>query len=566
MSVALTDDVAEGSPSSAGPRPRPGRRGRIAALVGSGVFITAYYTVTARALDGFQMHNDLGIQYYLARLTSRGAVPLIDFEHGWNTASWYLSALLYRIADGNPSTWVFLWGRGGFILAGLAMLVIAWRVRLPPAWILGLTATWIVLTHVPHNKYAVPLVWVAILLPAAESGGGPEGSDQPSLAWPRALRVAAAATVFWAHVELAVLLAIGTAMFDLLGARHGSVRRRLITAVHAPVGVAVGLVTQMVVYAALGLSPRAFLTQAIGDWTVTDFGPLFDFPLGTPNTIRMLLFPIVLLVPFVPLLWRRLSDPTRLLAMCNLAMGLIAIRRPGDGHVAAGGTLMATVLVLGAHDLASRRADLVAALRRAWQDRGPAAVGAALLGAAWYLGGLLAGFRIASFLAIVALTLVCLAAVMVERRTEATVASVVALGMAVTLGVASVGNQLVTEVRRDRGLEETQMIGEAVRADLERCAAGGTDVWIVPSPLTLYDELEVTNPTPFYAFWYNFEGQHDRLLDMIDDRQIPVIMQVGSWPQSMQPVLPQLQQRYTVCAQPVVEATGQTVTLWRHQR
>lgn len=522
--------------------------------VAAGVFIAAYYTLTAQALDGFQLHNDLGIQYYLARITAEGAIPLIDFEHGWNTASWYVSAVLYRLADGNATAWVFLWGRGGFILAGVAMLVVAWRVRLPPAWIAGLTGVWIVLTHVPHNKYAVPTVWAAILLPV----GG-----RRSLGWDRALRVGAAATVFWAHVELAVLLAVGTAMYDLVGARRGSVAQRVVTAAHAPLGVVVGLVSQIGVYWVLGLSPGDFVSQAIGNWTVTDFGPLFDYPVLAPFSIRMALFPAMMLVPFVPLLWRQLSDPTRFLAMCNLALGLIAIRRPGDGHVAAAGTLMALVLVLGAWNLTGGREDLRASFRGVrttdWR-----VLLATVGGVVWYVLGLVAGFEVSSLLAIVAVTMVALSGVVAEKITDLPAASLGALVMAGLIALGGVGNHLWQTVTADEALQETALIADAVRAEVDRCADGNRDVWVVPSPLTLYDELQLTNPTPFYAFWYNLEGERDRIITLMDEGSIPMIMQVGSWPQSMTSLREPIQQRFSVCAEPRVEQTGRVITLWTY--
>lgn len=522
--------------------------------VAAGVFITAYYTLTARSLDGFQLHNDLGIQYYLARITAEGAIPLIDFEHGWNTASWYLSALLYRLVDGNATAWVFLWGRGGFILAGLAMLVVAWRVRLPAAWIAGLTGVWILLTHVPNNKYAVPTVWAAMLLPVDRGR---------SVGWDRALRVGAAATVFWAHVELAVLLAIGTAMYDLVGTRRGTFGQRAITAVHAPLGAVVGLVSQVVTYRMLGMSTQTFVGQAIGNWTVTDFGPLFDYPVSAPSSIRIALFPVMMLVPFVPLIWRKLSDPTRFLALCSLALGLIAIRRTDDNHVAASGTLLALVLVLGVWDLTVRREKIGASLHALrltdWK------VGVAVLaGAAWYAVGLFAGFQISSLLAIVGLTLVALSGVVAAGLDDFAAASVGAVVMAGIIAVGGVGNHLRQTVSADEAEQETALIAEAVRSEVDRCAGGSGEAWVVPSPLTLYDQLGLTNPTPFYAFWYNLEGERDRLITRMDEGSIPMIIQVGAWPRSMESMVEPIEERFSVCAQPRVETTGQVITLWTH--
>ncbi len=530
----------------------PTNRARLAVTVAAGMFITAYYTLTARALDGFQLHNDLGIQYYLARATADGAVPLVDFEHGWNTLRCYLSAGLYRLVGGNATAWVFLWGRGGFILAGIATLIIAWRARLSARWIAGLTGVWIVLTHVPHNKYAVPAVWAAVLLPA---------DDRVPLSVRRALRVGAAATVFWAHVELAVLLAIGTAMFDVVGRRDGDLRERVLTGLHAPLGVVVGMASQVAVYAMLGLAPSAFLEQAVGAWTVTEFGPLFGYPFLAPFTIRMALLPIALLVPFVPLVWRRLQDPARFLAMCTLALSLIAIRRPGDGHTAAAGTLIAVMLVLAARDLSGRWAEVsdevMTSVRR------PAAIAWVVLGIGWYAVGLQAGFNVSSLIAIVALTMVCLSGALAERMWALPAASVGALLAAVVVLAVGVGTHLTQEVASDDALLETRLIAEAVGPSLQDCTAGERDVWVVPSPLTLYDALPIDNPTPIYAFWYNLGAEHERIIGWMDDGTIPVILQVGAWPESMLPIVGQIEARYEVCVQRTVAATGGLVTVWR---
>lgn len=512
--------------------------------------MAVYYVLTARALDAFQLHADLGIQYYLARITAEGAVPLVDFEHGWNTASWYLSALYYRLADGNATAWLFLWGRTGFLFAGAALIVIMWRRRLRPAWIAGLTATWMLLTHVPHNKYATATVWVAVLLPAWGR----------RTATARVLRVGMAATVFWFHVELATLLAIGTALYDVFGERDGSWRDRLSTALHAPAGLAVGLASQVAVYAALGLAPAAFLSQAIGDWTVTEFGPLFDYPLGAPNTIRMALFPASVLVPFVPLLWRRLSGDVRLMALCHLALSLIAIRRPGDGHVASAGTLLALVLGLGALDLSRHDDALRAALRRAREW--PRALPALATGALWYGIGLQTGFRTASLLAIVALTLVVLGSIVASRRDDLRLASVGALLTAAVVVVGATGNHLRLQVAADDALGETVLIADAIRGDVDRCVGPQRRAWVVTSPLPLYDELALSNPTPIYAFWYNLEAQAEELVAAMDAGEIPAIIQVTPWPESMTPIVDDIEARFDVCAQVGVESVNRQITVW----
>ena len=63
-------------------------------LVGLGhlaltIFAVSYGAYSMAALDYRSLINDLGAQYYLSKITSEGAVPLVDFQHGWNAGSWW---------------------------------------------------------------------------------------------------------------------------------------------------------------------------------------------------------------------------------------------------------------------------------------------------------------------------------------------------------------------------------------------------------------------------------------------------------------------------------------------
>ena len=64
-----------------------------------------------------------------------------------------------------------------------------------------------------------------------------------------------------------------------------------------------------------------------------------------------------LLVAFVPLVWRRLSDTTRLVAALHLGLALVAIRKMGEMHIGAASVLLALLGVLGAFDLVRSLAD-----------------------------------------------------------------------------------------------------------------------------------------------------------------------------------------------------------------
>lgn len=512
--------------------------------------MASFYVLTTRAVAAGGLHADLGIQYYLARATAGGAVPLVDFEHGWNTAHWYLSALMYQVAGGNATGWLFLWGRSGLLMGAAAVLIIAWRRRLPAVWLAALVPTWMLLTAIPHNKYATATVWVAILLPV----WGQRTSTG------RALRVGGAATVWWFHVELAVLLAIGTAIYDLFGA-EGGWAARLRTAAHAPIGLVIGAATQVAVYAGPGLPAGEVLSQIVSDSAVTEVGPLFGYPLLEPNTIRMAVYPASLLLPFVPLVWRRLSGDTRLIACCHLALALIAIRRPGDGHVGSAGTLLALLLVLTARDLSG--SDLAARVRGVRPS--PAVLITGLGGATWYAVGLGAGFRVESLVAIVALVLTALASVVTaDRLAPREVAlSLGAVAAAVALVVGGAANHLRLTIGADDALRETVAIAEAVRADIDACVGSAREAWVVTSPLTLYDELALTNPTRIVAFWYNLENQADELAETMRAGEIPAIVQVTSWPAAMAPLVPVIEAEFEVCAETPVPAVNRRVTIWR---
>jgi hypothetical protein len=515
-------------------------------LLGSVPLVVAYYTVQMRALAGDALRGDLGIQYTLARLTAEGAVPLVDFEHGWNAGAWYFSALLYRLAGAEPTLWTFLWGRAaGFVLAGLAMLAIAWRLRLEPWWAAALVPLWMLVTHVPNNKYAVPLAWLLVLLPVAATRGTARAV---------VLRAGIVATVWWFHVELAVLLGAGTAMYDLFGARDVAPRDRLLRAGAVGAGLAAGALSQIAVYAALGLAPADLLAQLLFGQAET-VEANFAYPLGAPSTFRTLVYPATLLLPFVPAVWRRLTSPTRLVAFLHLSQALVAIRRTDDNHIAAAATLLALLVVLVVRDLLRSR-ELPALAPLAW----PAAFGGALAGAAWVGVALLAGFRVPSRLALVGLVLACLAAVAAARGGDRPWGSAGAVGAITLVLAAGLAGHVRTQVSASDADARAEAIAAAVAPDVERCLAGDRRAWVVADPLTLYDHLDLRNPTPFYLFWYTFEHETERVTAMLEAGAIPAIVQVGAWPASMRDMVPAVEAALQPCA--AVEATGDVVTIW----
>jgi hypothetical protein len=547
---AVTAERSETVSAASRHRPSDGRARRAVGVSGA-VLLLLYHGSRLAALGPDALNADLGVQHYLGRVTAQGAIPLIDFEHGWNTGSWYFNAALQLLSGGNPTLWLFLWGvLFGPVLAGVALLVIAGRLRLPPAWMAALLAAWVVTIHLPHSKYAVPMVWALILLPIGRAG---------RRSWAIALRVGMTATVFWFHAELAVLLGAGTAMYDVFGAREHPPAERLARLLATGGGLLLGLGSQIAVYAVLGLAPGEVLRQVITGQTDV-FGLHFNYPLFAPSTFRMLVYPASLVLPFVPALWRSLSESTRFIAFLHLGQALVPIRRPGDGHVGAAATLLALLVVLVLWDVAAQRG-----IRMPRVPEGTARLGAAagvLGGATWFGLAIAAGFRVESLVAIVLLCVLCLVGVVAAAGGPRPWASIGAMGAAVLLLAGGFGLRSAREVSADAGLEQATEIAAATASAVERCAPE-RQAWVVPSPLMLYETLGVENPTPFHHFWYTLEAEHDRVQALVEAGRIPTIIQPYGWPESLEPLIPYLESRYEICDEVLVESTGNLVRFWR---
>lgn len=533
-------DVARGA------RARP--TGALLAAVG---LLVVHQALRFSSLGPGGLQADLGIQYHLAELTAQGAIPHLDFQHGWNAGGFYVGAALYLLVGGNPTAWTFLFTVvTASALAGAALLVTGWRLRLPGVWLLALLVAWLWLTHVPNGKYAIPMLWLACLLPV-----GPLTRTVPAVT----ARAALAAATFWMHVELAVLLAVGVALYDLLGARDVSLRDRLLRAGILPVALAAAFGVQVALYQAAGLAPAELVRLLIGEPTAVFDEAHFGYPLFNPRGLRSLLYPVSLVLPFAPAVWRRLSAPTRLAAFLHLSQALIAIRRTDEGHVAAASTLLVVVVVLGLWDL--RRAGLPTWTASGW----PVRIAAVAVGGLWTAGAIAAGFRVPSLLAIVALTAVCLAGVAAARRADlpwVTTGAAVAAGALVVAGL--VGHASV-ELASDRSGHRTQLIADAIAPSVDDCGDGTRRAWVVPEPLGLYEELGLTNPTPYYAFWYNLAAKESDIIDAMDAGDIPLIIQPYGWPQSMEGMVGAIHRRYEVCYEVLVEENGPLVRLWSHR-
>jgi hypothetical protein len=76
---------AAGRPEQPGPPgagPQHPDRSRTVAFWAVAALLVAYYAGEVTPLGPDALTADLGIQYYLGAETARGAVPLLDFQHG----------------------------------------------------------------------------------------------------------------------------------------------------------------------------------------------------------------------------------------------------------------------------------------------------------------------------------------------------------------------------------------------------------------------------------------------------------------------------------------------------
>jgi len=532
------------------PGSQGGQAGRpTTALVGGLVLLVVHQSLRFSGLSPGGLQADLGIQYHLAQLTAQGAVPHVDFQHGWNSGSFYLGAALYHLVTGNAAVWIYLFEVvTASVAAGVALLVTGWRLRLAGVWLLTLLVAWLWLTHVPNGKYAIPLLWFASLLPV----GALNRRVPPVVA-----RAVLGAATFWLHVELAVLLAAGVAMYDLFAARGLDLRQRAWRAAAAPIGIAAALTAQLAVYqVSAGLPPAELLALLFAGPAEVFDEAHFGYPLFSPETFRSLVYPVSLVVPFAPLVWRRLSAPTRMAALLHLSMALIAIRRTDEGHVAAASTMLVVVAVLAAWDI-HRSGPLTLPRSR---PAGHAA--AAFAGGVWAAAAIAAGFRVPSLLAVVALTVIVLTGVALATRSQAPWASVGAMVTAGLLVAAGLGGRTAVELRQDQAGERAEEVAAAIASAVEECGDGTGRAWVVPEPLGLYEELDLTNPTPHYAFWYDFAGKRDEVVTAMEAGEIPLIVQPYGWPESMEGMVDDIERRYEICDEVLVGEDGPLVTLW----
>ena len=539
---------------------------RWAVFVALTIVAVSYSAYSMAALGYTTLTSDTGAQFYLAKITSEGAVPLVDFQHGWNTGSWWASAVLYRIAGGDPTVWSFLWGR--LLGVGLAAVLVAGvglRLRLAPSAMVSMALGVLILVPPAHMKYALPVLWVFVLLPSHWlDGGRGRGRLVVGFLTPFVL--------FWVHVELAILLTAGTVLFELVGRREAPWLSRLLRSAALGAGLVMGFVTEALFYRlGYGMSIAEFNRQVVfgqAQEFPKHFGwPFFDVPTNADNYMVVALFPVAVLLPFVPAIWRRLTDPTRFVALSALCLATIAIRRPGPGHSTTVGALVLVALILVVCDLELRRPE-VAGSGRTRPRLLTVVVGVvgALVGIAWAVLALKVGFDTDSLAGPVVLIVLALVAVVATRffAPYLFVASLGALLVIAVYPVVAAVDRVNDMAREDEPLAMAEQMATAIKPELERCLGGSNEALIVPTVLPLYDALGVENPTPFYLFHYDFGRNEETVEADFESGRVPVVIAALGLPKH--PWMNEsLRENYRRCSRVKIEEHRETVDIWTHK-
>ena len=535
---------------------------RWATFAGVCVLALVWSAYSVGAQNGTFLTQDFGAQYHLAEITAHGAIPLVDFEHGWNAGSFWVSAVLYAVASGSPTIWYFLWGR--LLGAGLGAVLaaaIGLRLRLHPAVMVALALGVLLLATPLHIKYTICLLWVFVLLPTGWL------ESRPRLA--AAARVLLPALVFWQYVELAVLLTGASGLFELFARRAVSWRTRILNCVQLAGGFVLGLVVEAAAYKVLwGLSFADFNRQVILGQTATHEGSqyavwnFFDLPTESGRYFILALYPFALLLPFVPLVWARVSDSTRLIALAGLVLVVVPIRRVDNPHTTTVSALVLLAVVLVVAELwESREAT------ETWSRR-PQAWVLAPVGALWAAATLWIGFGLQSMLGAVALVVLAVAgSVLGAAFLRGTVAAVSAGALVVLGGVPALASvDHLNDMRRDaKPFQVTDAITRWAGPEYDRCSGGTREALVMPNYLQLYDTLDLTNPTPYYLFHYDFAQYEDVLVPQLEDGSIPVIIETMPLHTPQPWLTDAIHADYVPCSIVRIEKQATTVTIWTHK-
>jgi hypothetical protein len=553
---------------------------RWATFAGVCVLALVWSAYSVGAQNGTFLTQDFGAQYHLAEMTARGAIPLVDFEHGWNAGSFWVSAVLYAAASGSPTIWYFLWGR--LLGAGLGAVLaaaIGLRLRLHPAVMVAVALGVLLLATPLHIKYMICLLWVFVLLPTGWL------ESRPRLA--AAARVLLPALVFWQYVELAVLLTGASGLFELFARRSVPWRTRVVNCVQLAGGFVLGLVVEAAAYKVLwGLSFADFNRQVILGQTATHEGSqyavwnFFDLPTESGRFFILALYPFALLLPFVPLVWARVSDSTRLIALAGLVLVVVPIRRVDNPHTTTVSALVLLAVVLAVAELYERRTSPpVEPGSRGTSEsvskptQPVITLPLAALGGIWAATTLWIGFGLQSMAGAVLLVALAVAGAALgssafERHSLRGATAAVSAGALLVLGgvpaLASVDH--LDDMRRDaKSFQVTDAITRWVGQEYDRCSGGTREALVMPNYLELYDTLDLTNPTPYYLFHYDFAQYEDVLVPQLEDGSVPVIIETMPLHTPQPWLTDAIHANYVPCSVVRIEKQATTVTIWTHR-
>ena len=491
--------------------------------------------------------GDAGLVWYLSKRTAEGDLPLVDFQHGWNAGGWWVGAGLYRLANRSPNVFWFLWAHvTGRMLASSAMAVAVWRLRRPPALIaaVGLgSVVWVAATP-PNGKYAIPALWLLALLPT-DSLRSRRGVDL-------LVHAAVACVTFWLHVELAVLLSAGVGFFELVGNRRDPLVARIQRIGALGVGIAVGVALELAFYAAHGV-PVATVNEFVLLGQTSAFPQQYGWMMSRPTSVPEALFPLLVLGPFVPLVWRRASPETRLAACLSLATAITGIRRHDPPHMAAVATLFVFTGVMLADDVHRSRARVL------WPPRRAAFT---LVGCAWAGAVVFAAFETDSLLAAVALMAGAAIAVLASHRGDWPWASAGALGVLLAIGVYGTAFAIRDKVGSTDPYAQINADASAIAPEVDRCLGDDRRAVIVNSQLPLYEVLGLENPTPYVQFHYDFTRYAPDLVERMRAGDVPALIQTAPFREWLGEVVDELERSYVPCSRVQVPETGNTITIW----
>lgn len=523
--------------------------------------VHAAYNLTAQMEP---LTGDRGAQYYLGKLTAEGAVPLVDFQHGWNAGSWWVNSLVYRLAGGDPLWWEFFLGRFfGVTLSAILVAAMGLRRRVHPAAMVAMALAVLTLASPAQVKYVLPVVFAFILLPGGRLDSG---------RWSLVVRVLVPAALFWQHVELAILLTGAAGLYELIGRDKAAARERLTRCVALAAGILAGIVSEVLFYRiGYGMSLAELNRQVVfgqAQQFPNHFGwPFFDVPSDGEGYEIVAVYPFLLLLMFVPVVWRLASDPTRFLALCALLLATVPIRRPGPGHAETVSALVFAALIFVLCDVYDRRDQISLPSRprsmSPWQTV-TAVVGFAA-GAAWVGAALAFGFGAHSLIGPLILVLV-VSVMMIGTRLRARLVAVSA-GACLVLGLVPLASAIehVDDLSRDsRQLEAAEVWGDAIRPEMTRCLKGGRTAFVLGNQLSLYDALDVENPTPFYLFHYDFGRNEKQLTAMMASGEVPVVLQTtamarGGWVETA------IEKDYEPCAEVWIAEDHRRFRIWAHR-